>query len=561
MKKTMKNRLITSILAIYLLITYLPVQVLAAGEIFVNDGNTKLDMPITDAYAVAGDGTVDKVSGGKIYAITGNGLQEVGTTTAPPPSTGDGTVTPAPIGGTINLRTSTVKVGLYYYYSSARDSSLASATLYLQNGSGYKLGYYDANRNFYEVASTDSTAVTIIKDTNVTTAGGTIGCYHIKLNGTYNDFYSASTAAAAYSDGFPAYYNGSYSVLVGQYQSSSAAASALASRGLAGTVYTASNRCVVVTKSNTNKILFEYDGGTTSSLAVRPVASSGKSLTKLGNDTFYGDFEFIRTQGNNMTIVNYVNIEDYVKGVIPYEMSSSWPIEALKAQALCARTYAQSNFNTYKNYGFDLTDDTYSQVYRGTTSANSTTNAAVDQTSGQYVTYNGAFCSTLYFSSDGGATEDSENVFTAAYPYLRGIKDPFEASVVPPFTYQSWGGTYTPKELGALLTKNGNAMGEIVSVTPSYTRIGNMAKIVYRDVNGKTLEVTKSRCYTSIGYQSIHFTITKNSAGNYVIKGGGWGHNVGMSQWGAYAMAKYHGYSYAHILGFYYTGVRIATGV
>ena len=137
-------------------------------------------------------------------------------------------------------------------------------------------------------------------------------------------------------------------------------------------------------------------------------------------------FSITGENGGDLIVYNLVDIEDYVKGVIPYEMSNSWPIEALKAQAVCARTYAMAS---RKHSGFDLCTTECCQVYRGVGLANDTTDSAVEQTAGQYLTYNGELCVTYYSSSDGGATENSENVWTAAVGYLKGVIDPYEADI------------------------------------------------------------------------------------------------------------------------------------
>ena len=119
----------------------------------------------------------------------------------------------------------------------------------------------------------------------------------------------------------------------------------------------------------------------------------------------------------------------------------------------------------------------------------------------------------------------------------------------------------TAAQITTRLRNYGYSISTVVSVVPEYTRMGNMAKITFRDVNGKTITVSKSNCYSVLGLNSIRFTIEKTANGDYLIKGGGWGHNVGMSQWGAYSMASVYGYSYAEILGFYYTGITISKGI
>lgn len=554
MKKILKNRVITSILAICMVVSCLPVYAQAANNIYINNDGDILGTDIGEAYTVDGAGNVTKIEGSTAWAMTGDGLQEVsGGSSGGDPNL----VTPAPIGGTVSIKSSTIRIGLYYFYSSSRNTSVAAIGLSAVNGNGYKYGYFDSNRVFHEVGSTSETAVSVVKDTNVTTAGGAIGCYHVKLGNTYSSFSEASAAAAEYPDAFPAFYNGTYHVLVGQYQNSAEAEAAQASRGLSGSAFSASNRAVVVTKTGTTKILFEYDGGTNSSLALRPVAASGKPNTKIGEYTYYGDFQFIRTQGENMTVVNFVDIEDYTKGVLPYEMSTSWPIEALKAQALCARTYAISGINNYNSYGFDLTNDTYSQVYRGNTASKASTDTAVEQTKGQYITYNGSLISALYSSSSGGGTESNINVYgNSGHPYLKGVLDPFEQAASSINSYSSWTKTLTSEQLGGKV-----GLGAIVTAKPTYSETNNCIRIDFTDKNGKTTTVTGDSCRTKLGMNSIHFTIKTDSAGNFVFEGGGWGHNLGMSQFGAYAMAYHYGYTYEYIIGFYFTGVKIATGV
>lgn len=123
-----------------------------------------------------------------------------------------------------------------------------------------------------------------------------------------------------------------------------------------------------------------------------------------------------------------LGVEDYVKGVIPYEMSPAWPSAALEAQAVCARTYAYMTTKHLSSYGFDLCNTTDCQVYYGigsyTNCATAVSDAAVDATAGLRVYYNGSLAETVYHSSDGGATESAENVWGGAVDYLIGKEDP-----------------------------------------------------------------------------------------------------------------------------------------
>lgn len=528
----------------------------------------------------------------------------------------------------------TMKIGLYY-------GSDAMAAANLQNfvGSGFTFGYYDPDRVFHAVGETDETKLTMLKDWTMYLSGGVysdsqpsgsydvIGCYHIRLNENCGDFAAAKNLAGLYAGGFPAYHNGNWYACVGSYTSQAAAETAMVERGLSGKAMTASSGCVTVVATGSTRILFQFDYGTAASLAVRPRADSSgeKPQTWFKGYRYYGAFQYTRVSGGNMNVINMVDLEDYIKGVVPYEMSSSWPLEALKAQAICARTYAASTINHHRDQGFDLCCGDDCQVYRGTNSAADSTNRAVDETAGVYITYNGSLCQVFYFSSDGGATEDSENVFNEALPYLRGVEDPYEQYV---YTGKSnWSFTYSLSEITHILQMKGYRCAQIVSVTPSYTKMGNIASLKFTDANGKNWSFSRynactilySPTYGKYTY-SMRFTITPEGGVNlsvplyyvngggdtladpaevyavgsggevlpvelegasvltasgtetlfpagekagsgsggsgYVVSGSGWGHNVGMSQYGAKAMAE-QGYTYEDILNFYFTGVDI----
>ncbi len=549
------KRFSLSFLAIVMLIG-LSVTAGASGSIFVNNGNDTLGQSLSESVAVGSAGNAS-LTGNEFFAITSDGVEAITEQAAVP-----GDIPVGEIGvTTVDIPTDTVKVGLYYYYSRARDSSLDKCNLNNYVGSGFEFGYYDGDRNFHSLGTTSATGLTVMKDMSVTVGGSVVGAYHIKLSGSYNSYVDAKAVADTYGDAFPAYYNGIFYVMKGSYKSMDDANTALASQGLSGEAFTGSNKCITVTKESSADILFEFDAGDSLIFAVRPVSNNGKGITTVaGNNRYYGDIAFLRHSGGNMTVVSYVNMEDYVKGVIPYEMSSSWPKEALKAQALCARTYIASNINQYWEYGFDITNDTYSQVYHGTASANSVTDAAVEETKNLYVTYDGRLASTLYFSSDGGATENSENVFVTALPYLRGKLDPYEEAI--DFTYKTWQYEFTPAQITSKLNARGYGLGTVTSFDAQYTEVGNMGTLTFYDANGNSASLTKTNNYSVLGLPGINFTIEfDEAAGLYKIDGGGWGHNVGMSQWGAYSMAQVYGLNYAQILSFYYTGVDISRGV
>ena len=295
-------------------------------------------------------------------------------------------------------------------------------------------------------------------------------------------------------------------------------------------------------------------------LAVLPLCDDGDAITSFGDMLYYGGFEFAVLGGGKISVINVVDIEKYVMGVCASEMSKSWPVEALKAQAVAARTYVQKAMMSttyFTRCGFDVTNDTYCQAYSGCTKLGDNIIEAVEGTANQYVTYNGAYIEALYFSSDGGATEDNVNVNgNNAHPYLKGVEDPYEYMTDSINYMSSWQVKFTPEELAEKME-----MSNVVSVEPTYSELGNVIKLTFTSSNGQTGTLLRGSCRTGLGLYSIRYTVSTDSEGNFVFDGRGWGHNLGMSQFGAYSMAKYFEKTYEEILGFYYTGVELSYGV
>lgn len=158
---------------------------------------------------------------------------------------------------------------------------------------------------------------------------------------------------------------------------------------------------------------------------------------RFNDKPFRGRIEVFANTHGSVTVVNVIGLEDYVRGVVPNELS--YPaLEALKAQAIAARTYAVKNRGQFSSEGFDLLPTTRSQVYRGLTSETSLTSQAVEQTRGVIATYNGEAINALYTSTCGGRTEDAENIFNTAIPYLRGRECAVEGkSAFVPFIIKS----------------------------------------------------------------------------------------------------------------------------
>ena len=535
----------------------------------------------------------------------------------------------------------TVRIGIYTYNSSGSPSEKTFTSSNLQSvpgcGYGYRLGYFDDNRDFVDIGAsiTDTDEITVTMDKNMVynadsrryvpleegSGGVVLGCFHLTAATGIMDFASASAMAAQYPDGFVRYENGSFTVLKGQYTSSADARDAASAEGLSvdsGTAYT-----VTVVETGTNRILFEFDCGTERSIGIMPIAPEGvKAQTYHRDCQYYGGFSFLRKTGDKLTTVNYVNVEDYVKGVVPWEMSASWPLEALKAQAITARTYLMANLTKHKTLGFDICNTAECQAYHGNSRANANSDMAVDQTAGQYLTYQGELCETYYTSSDGGATENSENVWTATIPYLRGVVDPYEKDIESIPSQYHYTVSYTPSQLAQRLRDRGSNCSDIASIRMTFTDVGNVKSITFTDTRGRNFTFSKSDTRGVTGCRSQRFTVNglgpvqsagycvngqtvdslsglyavgsggvdvlpsgdlyvitgqgeigklgdggvgvndsvgPDASGKFVFSGTGWGHNVGMSQWGAYSMALNYGMTCEEILRFYYTGTEVTS--
>ena len=170
----------------------------------------------------------------------------------------------------------TIRVGLYW-----GDSALEGANLLNYVGSGYSFGYFDEDRQFVPLYATEETAISMLKDWTLYYTGGQyvsepsgydevrVGCYHIRL-AVCEDLAEAEALAALYDDGYVAWMNGSWCAFCGNYASQAAAEEASAARGIYGTAMTGSSRCVTVVVTGTDRVIFQYDGGTESTLGVMP---------------------------------------------------------------------------------------------------------------------------------------------------------------------------------------------------------------------------------------------------------------------------------------------------
>jgi stage II sporulation protein D len=264
------------------------------------------------------------------------------------------------------------------------------------------------------------------------------------------------------------------------------------------------------------------------------------------NDRWYRGRTRILRMGAGVTALNLVDLEQYLYSVVGGEAIPSWPLEALKSQAVAARTYAIYKSNTSGNRFYDLDTTTRTQVYKGMESEFTSTHEAVNATRDQILTYNGKVILAVFHSSSGGHTENVEDVWNSALPYLRGVVD--YDQVAPVF---QWSKSFSASELGRLI----GGVGVVRSLDPR--RITPRGRIIQLRVVGDrgSKLVSDDQLRQALDLRSTLFTVSENN-NTFQIDGRGFGHGIGLSQWGAFGLAS-QGETYDRILTHYYQNAQL----
>lgn len=380
----------------------------------------------------------------------------------------------------------------------------------------------------------------------------------------------------------------------------------------AQTVIVSINGGNVVVSDSSGNVLLNENG----SAGIRPRASGKEQIISVDGVEYRGAVDCILNNGA-LTVVNVVFLDHYLYGVVSREMSPSWHIEALKAQAVCARNYAVHNLEKHASQGFDLCSGVHCQAYSGTNVESENSYSPVDQTTGQVMTYDGVLAELYYSSSMGATTEDVEYVWGNTVPYLVSVDNSFEDTYNIPNGV--WNATLSRDEATAIMRNKGYDVGDVTNISVlEYTPNGRVLKMQVTGTNGsKTFEreacrtvfntVTKSQQFTVNGdgeggtlipeivcfdgtdtakknikqlvmltsdgrhelqadtlyttngvyqqtYQVSSSDIHENTC--FYFSGTGWGHGVGMSQYGAKGMAE-AGYDYSVILRHYFPGTNL----
>lgn len=350
--------------------------------------------------------------------------------------------------------------------------------------------------------------------------------------------------------------------------------------------------------------------------------NAGQGLMALGDDPdnlfleiddkkFRDGASFSLNADGTVNAANYLSVEHYVWGVINIEIGHTYPIEAIKAQAVTARTYAYANMGKHsKKYDFDVCNDSDCQSYGGVSSEHEACSAACRETKDMVITYNGALAGGYYYANSGGQTLASEDAWVSAVPYLRPIKDEYSPEYL-------WSSSFTFDEVMSRLVKAGISIGDVTDISvyekTDYDAVlsllikgtdgeyivskGQMkslfslksqlfelvcgdddAPVLYNsnkvfriDSDGNLIESpTKDLRFTDgnsiLSYADLDkkglYVIgaeTETNPDEFVVfNGRGSGHGVGFSQTGANAMAQ-AGKNFEEILKYYYTGIEIKT--
>lgn len=336
---------------------------------------------------------------------------------------------------------STIKVGLETVYNNVNQISLSS-------DGALSFGYYEEG-DFRSLGTLPSNAITIQKATE----------QYMNLGGMYSSYDEAASIASSLM-AIPVYIEEG---LFGVYSTNCAT----------GIAVPASSERYVVKDAATGSTLLIFHKATKNIEFRGYDAGTGIYLTKVGSSKKYrGAIGIGGTTG--ITPYNVIDMEQYLYGVVPNEMMASWPKEALKAQAVAARSIAIYQYNRHISKGYNVVDSTATQAYGGYNKEDSRTTAAVDETAGQTLKYNGKVAEALYFSTSGGATESAVNVWGTEIPYLIGVKDIYETEPAQ----KAWTREFTLEDINECLGRQGINIGSAKGI-----------KIVSRTNSGRVQEM------------------------------------------------------------------------
>jgi stage II sporulation protein D len=418
-----------------------------------------------------------------------------------------------------------VRVGLFY-----KDASVNTALsiFNVSAASGLQAGYF-SNNNFTEIYRESSSATLYtrkdawfyqagdaLKEYNPSTASADVlsasakwGPYHMKIGSDCPDQATAASQVTAYRQaGVKAYiaYNDSWQVWVGAYVGEAAVQADIAVitpvLGEVGyaVIPPAANRIVLVDAQYQPLCIF---GSTTAYFQLRPAPENNPLVLSIKGKAYRGALEVRRLAASDMTVINYVSMQEYLYGNVPAEIGGRSPAEAIKAQALASKMYAINNMGKHSKTGFDLCPTTSCQVYKGFSSEVASCNAAIDEVKDLVITYDGKLAGAIfYFASSGGRTEDVSNVWGSSYPYLVSVEDKYEK-------IYTWTKTLRTSDIKAKLPQLGNILGVSIAQTAESGRVTQLA--VRGDNRSDPAIYLLEKCRTLFSLDSQLYTITTDA--------------------------------------------------
>jgi stage II sporulation protein D len=292
----------------------------------------------------------------------------------------------------------------------------------------------------------------------------------------------------------------------------------------------------------------------------RVIADPSAATFSYAGKAYRGGPSVILGLDHRPALIATLPIDAYLYGVVPLEIGRGWPDAALAAQAIVARTYALSHRVTGRSY--DLVASTSDQVWGGLDAESPQTNAAVDATEGQLVTYAGGLATVFYSASCGGHTADASALWGGAdLPYLRGVADPYCVGSSP---YNNWTATTTVGALLGALGSKAATLGAIQSIAlepppldlrPGIRITGSLGTVVLSSAEARRV-LGPSLVRSSLWHILTVLGDPTQAATSLRIEGSGSGHGVGLCQWGARVMAQ-QGRTPKEIVNFYFPGTLV----
>lgn len=517
----------------------------------------------------------------------------------------------------------TIKVGLSFGQSAANIFTLGSETgmsiQSLENGAYIDLlniknpaGIKVRRDEYYNIVSGKEAEINYVKAARY--EGEVIGPYHIQIGEVYSDIETAREVVNQLSSitslVFLAYEEG-WRVWSQLYLEESECLNQIKimqneKNDVAYSVVYPDRKRIQVLDGATGQVLLLLNSET--KVKVNPAEVQGKvSALQYKGKRYRGGITMQSLAESDITLINELSLDEYLYSVVPSEMPSDWPLEALKAQAVAARNYAIVTMGKHNAHGFDLCSTEHCQAYNGLEQEKDSSTEAVNATKGKFITYNGKLITAFFHSSSGGHTEDSENVWSAKTDYIRGVDDKY--SLGSP--YDNWTIDLERKEIKEKLVKAGYDLGDIIDI--SILEISPYGRVTKLSIKGtketkvfekeKIRSIMGTRALRSIWYKlktdaDIFVTGSLTGAsqlnrpsnmyvvsasgkskasspgnlvsvkgssgtkaynvipGTYTFEGKGFGHGLGMSQYGAKGMAE-AGYNYEKILEHYYQGAIV----